>query len=116
MTSESDTQQTEPLHDKGRRRDIAKQALSVDDFDLGMRDGDPYWLTNFHGRVNTDDMSEMAEKLREDADVLEDAAKKVEVGDWVSEEAAIYIARNSHYGDYDVARWLDQEMPITEEP
>jgi len=66
--------------------------------------------------IDIEDAYDMAQSLREDADVLEHAAGKVEDGDWVSEEAAIYIARNSNYGQYDVAQWLDQEMPITEEP
>lgn len=102
--------------DRDRRRDLAKQALVNEGMELGLKDGDPYWLCNMHGRTNTDDAREMAEKMAEDAELLREVADRIDEGELLSEEGAIVIARESNYGEYSVHSWLDQEMPITEEP
>lgn len=102
--------------DRGRRRDLAKQALVNEGMDLGLNDEDPYWLCNMHGRVNTDDYREMAEQMEEDAQLLSEVSDRIEEGELLPEEGAIVIARESNFGEYSVHSWLDQEMPITEEP
>lgn len=99
--------------DRGRRRDLARQAVSTEGWP-GI-DDDPYWLCNMHGRINTSDLLQQATDLEEDAQLLRDAFEKIEDGEWLPEEAAVYIARNANYGDYNVADWLD-DIPITEEP
>jgi hypothetical protein len=98
---------------RDRRNDLAKEAL-----DTGM--DDVYWLHNlsidlrYHG--GHDDLLDQAERLRQDAQVLEDAHEKLKEDDWTGGEAAVYIARRVNKREYDVREWLNQEMPITEEP
>ncbi len=72
-------------------------------------------MTNLHGHVNTDGVLGMAENLREDADLLETAYEKMEAGEWEPEEAALYIAENANYGDYDTHDHLYDNIPIQEE-
>lgn len=107
----SDQEQTEV--DRSRRNDISKQAL-----DVGMED--PYWLDNLSIDIwyhdGHDDTLTMAEELREDAEVLETAHQKLKEGVFTGGEAAVYVARRANFGEYDIGHWLDQGMPITEEP
>lgn len=100
-------------HDPGRRNDIAKDAL-----DIGM--DDPYWLHNLsvdlYYHEGMDDLLRTAENLREDAEALETAHEKVKDGEWTGGEAAVYLARRVTFGDYDVRSFLNQDVPIAEEP
>lgn len=103
-------------HDDMRRNDIAKEAL-----DTGM--DDPYWLHNLS--VDTryheghDDMLDMAENLRHDAKVLEEAHSRLKDGEFTGAEASVFVAKRVKQPDkteYDIASWLTEDMPITEEP
>jgi len=109
--SRSDSDGSE-IH-RGRRNDLAKEAL-----DIGMED--PYWLYNLrpdlHYHDGMKDMLSMAENLRDDAEALEKAHAKLKDGDWTGAEAAVYIARRATFGDYDIKHWLSEDMPITEDP
>lgn len=103
-------------HDPMRRNDIAKEAL-----DTGMTD--PYWLHNLSVDVSYheghDDMLDIAENLRHDAEVIEEAHERVKEGEFTGAEAAVFIAKRVKSPDrteYDVSDWLDEDMPITEEP
>jgi len=98
--------------DRDRRREVAKQALDTSGFP-GIED-DPYWLCNLKRRVNTDDMHSMAEKLRQDAAVIEEAAEKIDDRELVPEEAALFIAERVHYGDYETRDHLYDGLPISE--
>ncbi len=86
-------------------RQDAKDALETD---IGLpgfhTEDDPYWLCNLHGEVNTDDLADMADSLREDATVLETAGERIDAGEWTPEVAALYVAANANYGRYGVAR------------
>lgn len=81
---------------------------------------DPYWLQNMSVDVRYHDghdgSLELAQKLREDAEALEVAHKRLKEGEFTGAEAALYVARRASFGDYDIAQWLDEEMPLTEEP
>lgn len=104
--------QRDQIH-RDRRNDLAKEAL-----DIGM--DDPYWLHNLsidlRYHEGMDDLLETASQLRDDAEAMEEAHQKLKDGEWTGGEAAVYIARTASLGDYDIRSWLNQEMPITEEP
>ncbi|QCW05277.1 hypothetical protein [Natrinema pallidum] len=86
-------------------RQAAKDALETDVGISGLlSEDDPYWLCNCHGEVNTDDMADMADSLREDAAALETASERIDAGEWTAEAAALYIAANANYGRYGVDR------------
>lgn len=104
--------QNKPHPDRGRRREIAKQALDASGFP-GI-DDDPYWLCNMHGQINTDDMKDMARRLREDAETLETAMEKIDDGELLPEEAALFIAERANFGDYDTHDHLYDGVPISE--
>lgn len=95
---------------ESRRREFAKE-----DIEIGMED--PYWLCNLHGRINHDDVEQMVAKLREDADLIENAHRKVKDGEWLASEAALHIANHSHFGDYDAKSTVEeiQEEVIEDE-
>jgi hypothetical protein len=101
---------------RDRRNDLAKEAL-----DTGfVGDEDPYWLQNMtpdlRHHEGHDDLLDTAEELREDADIIKEAHARLRDGDFTGAEAAVYIARRCNRGRYEIRNWLDQEMPITEEP
>ena len=98
--------------DRTERSKLARQAFTAAGT-TGI-DGDPYWLCNLHGHANTDDLQQLAHKLREDADVIEVAAGRLDAGEFVPAEAALYIARNVAFGDYKIHDDID--VPITEVP
>jgi hypothetical protein len=95
--------------DHGRREEIARAAL-----DVGLRD--PYWLANLHGQpeaVKYDDLRAQATALREDAALLEEAFAKIDEREWTPAEAALHIAANANFGDYDTREDLYDGLPIT---
>lgn len=98
--------------DPARRRELAKAAFETPTMPTGIR-GDPYWLCNLHGEVNTDDMRRTAVQLRDDAALLEDMADRIDAGELLPEEAALEIARCSALGEYTVHD--DYAVPISEE-
>lgn len=91
--------------DRHRRKEIAREAL-----DVGM--DDPYWLCNLHGRIDEASLLETADQLREDAEVMETAFEKIDSGEWLPSEAALYIAENAHFGDYETRGHLFDSLPI----
>ena len=106
--------------DPDRRKDLVKQAL-----DTGFED--PLWLHNLAAcsRFNDEayaDMLDTAEQLRHDAELIEEAHKRIESGELIPAEAAFYIATNvdfpffarDEYGD--TRTDLFDSVPITEEP
>jgi hypothetical protein len=93
-----------------RRREIARQALETNGFP-GI-DGDPYWLCNLFGRTNPDDMTDMIDDLRWDASILEEAHRRMEEGELLSEEAALYIAEHVRFGEYEIQENLYDSLPI----
>lgn len=96
-------------------RQAAKDALETD---IGMpgflSEDDPYWLCNLHGTVNTDDIVDMADALREDAAVLETAGEQIAAEEWTPEEAALYVAANANYGRYGVDRTLADPPEVSD--
>lgn len=96
--------------DRGRRRELARDAL-----DTGMED--PFWLHNLAqcSRFQEDaygDLRETAEDLREDAALMEEAFEKIEEGELLPAEAAVFIAKNANFGDYDTHDHLYDGLPI----
>lgn len=99
--------------ERWRRREIARQALLVDG--VPGIDDDPYWLCNLKGSVNTDDIRDMAKKLSQDATLLNEAARQIDEGELVPEEAALWLAERVNHGDYDTQAHLYDGLPITVE-
>lgn len=98
--------------DRMRRNDLAKDALNI-----GMED--PYWLHNLSVDLRHHEgheESDLAEQLREDAEALETAHQRLKEGEFTGGEAAVYVARRANFGDYEIASWLNEDMPVTEEP
>lgn len=96
--------------DRDRRGEIAKDAL-----DIGM--DDPYWLHNlsrclwFQDDAYAD-LLVQAEELEEDAQLLRDAHEKIEEGELIPAEAALFIAENANHGDYNTHTHLYDNLPI----
>lgn len=110
--------ETERQPDPGRRKDLAKHAL-----DTGFED--PLWLHNLAqcSRFDADawgDLSDTAEKLRHDAELLEEAHERIDEGELIPAEAAYLIAQNVRFHffseEYRNTRDLSGGVPITEEP
>ncbi|WP_254810635.1 hypothetical protein [Natronosalvus amylolyticus] len=96
--------------DKDRRRAIAQDALET-----GFED--PYWLHNlarclWFQNEAYDDLLETVEQLREDADRLERAYERIEDGELLPAEAALYIAEGVHFGEYHTRQHLYDGLPI----
>jgi hypothetical protein len=98
--------------DEDRRRELARDAFDVPMMPTGIT-GDPYWLCNLHGEVSTDGLRRTAVRMRDDADLLEEMADRIEYGDLLPEEAALEIAMCSALGEYTVHD--DYDVPIPEE-
>ena len=110
--TDSDVQEGSEI-DRYRRNDIAKEALQT-----GMED--PLWLHNIAVKPGYHDghaeMKGTVEDLRRRANVIEKAHNRLKNGEFTGAEASVFIARRVDCGDYDIMPWLEQEMPITEEP
>jgi hypothetical protein len=83
-----------------------RKELAEDDFEI--IDQDPYWLYNLTGRVNTDDLEELVNELREDATLLETAKEKIENEDWLPSEARLFLAERLNRGDYRANSTIDE--------
>lgn len=96
------------------RREIAREALDVPDGgELGPATGDPYWLKNLHGTVDTDDMEHMAERLHDDAAMIDTAAGLIDSGTLTAEEAALWLADRVYFGGYETDDHRYDTIPIT---
>lgn len=99
--------------DPDHRTEIAHDAL-----DTGMED--IYWLYNLSrcSRFNSEaygDLIDSARRLEEDAETLRAAFEKIEDGDLLPAEAALYIAENANFGEYSTHTSLYGDLPITED-
>lgn len=96
-----------------RRREIAREALDCPiDGELSTMGGDPYWLKNMHGRIDVDEFRGMSKRLSQDATILLEAARKIDEGELLPEEAALWMAERVNYGDYKVRRDLYDSLPV----
>jgi dsDNA-binding SOS-regulon protein len=97
--------------DKDRRREIARQAL-----DTAMRD--PLWLHNLSQCLHFqndayDDLLDTAEALRQEADLIEEAHRRIEDGELIPAEAALYIAENAPFhSEYGTREHIYDTLPI----
>lgn len=90
-----------------------REELAREDIEIGMED--PYWLCNLHGRINHDDVDRMVKQLREDADLIESAHQKIKDDEWTAGEAALHIANNANFGDYDARSTVEEIQKEVEE-
>lgn len=97
-----------------RRRELARQDLDLPNGSLPGSEDDPYWLCNLFGEVKTDDLYRQADEMEHDARILREAADRIEGGDWLPEEAALFIAENALRGEQGTHGLVD-DIPIDAE-